>query len=148
MQADNSVDAPADSLRYAKNLFRIRAAEPKTSVFTRIAAVLRADLAPGRAAFGERSASAGQARQMLFESGGHAVDLRIAKTKKGFEIRGQILGGSFENAVVELIGENISASTAANELSEFKLSAIPAGDYGLLIRSDNKEISIEKITLQ
>ncbi len=148
MQTDNSVDAPPDSLRYAKNLFRARAAEPKITVLERIAAVLRVDLAPGRVALGERSASSGQARQMLFESGSSAIDLRVTKTAKNFDIRGQILGGGFEKAAIELRCENETVATVADEMSEFKLTGLPAGNYSLSIVSGDREIFVEKLTLQ
>ena len=48
MQADTSVDAPADSLKYVKKLFRTRALEQRVGVIERIAAILRVDLSPQR----------------------------------------------------------------------------------------------------
>jgi hypothetical protein len=147
MQTDSSIDAPVEAIRYAKNLYRTRAAEPKASVLQRALAVLRVDLAPNRAAFGERSASAGQARQMLFETGDNAVDLRITASENEFEIRGQILGAGFENSEVEIKNEQVTATTKTGKMSEFTLACLPAGEYTMAIRGVDNEISIDPLTL-
>jgi hypothetical protein len=144
MQRDDSVDAPADAIRWSKNIFLTRAAKPKTSIVQKVLAVLQMDLSPNRAAFGERSASASQARQMLFQAGENALDIRITKTKKGFDLRGQILGANFANAIVK-IGE---FQTITDETSEFKLTEIPAGKYNLTVRSGEKEIVIEDLEIK
>ena len=61
------------------------------------------DLSPNKAAFGERSASATQVRQMLFGAGENSIDLRIIENEKGLlTMHGQILGEGFENAFVKL----------------------------------------------
>ena len=144
MQRDDSIDAPADAIRWSKNIFLTRAAKSKTSIVQKVLAVLQMDLSPNRAAFGERSASASQARQMLFQAGENALDIRITKTKKGFDLRGQILGANFAKAVVK-IGE---FQTTADETSEFRLTAIPAGKYNLTVRSGEKEIVIEDLEIK
>lgn len=130
MKTDRSTDAPEDAVRWAKNIFLSRAVEPKTSVARRILAVLRADLAPNRAAFGERSASAGQARQMFFQAGESAIDLRVkAERNESFSLRGQILGEDFGGATVK-VG---AFETTVRELGEFHLTAIPGGTYDLIL---------------
>lgn len=144
MQTDRAEDAPQDSIKWAKNIFRARAAEPKKSFAQKVLAVLQMDLSPDRAAFGERSASAAQARQMLFTAGENAVDLRISETEKGFlEIQGQILGENFANCAVSL-GD---FETRANELSEFKFSGVSAGNYDLTFKTDEAEIIAENLSL-
>lgn len=148
MQADSSVDAPTDALLYAKNLYRTRSAELSPSVIRRIIAVMRVDLAPDRAAFGERSGSAGQARQMLFESGDNAIDLRLSTAADGFDIRGQILGDGFENGEVEIAGVQSRQTEKTDEMSGFGLTSIPAGEYTLTLRSTSKEIVIEHLILK
>lgn len=148
MLSDRSVDAPAAAIKYAKNLYRTRAAEPKTSVLQRVLAVMKADLAPNRAAFGERSASGAQARQMLFESGENAVDLRITAAKKAFDIRGQIFGEGFENGEIVIANDEISVKAVINEMGGFKLSAVPAGEYSLTVTGIDTEIVIEKLELE
>src|SRR5829696_5998646 len=86
MQRDESADAPADSIKWAKNIFRTRQAEPKKSLVQKIIAVLQMDLSGAQAAFGERSATLSQTRQMLFQGGDNAIDLRISEDENGFEV--------------------------------------------------------------
>ncbi len=144
MQRDESVDAPQDAVKWSKNLFRTRAAEPKKSFVQKILAVLQVDLAPNKAAFGERSAAAAQERQMLFEAGANGVDLRIKETEKGFVVKGQILGENFAKCTVKL-GD---AETKANDLSEFSFAGVPAGKYDLTLNSGEAEITIENLEIK
>ena len=145
MQADKSFDAPPEAIRWSKNIFRARAVEPKKSVVQRVLAVLQMDLSPNRAAFGERSASSvSQARQMFFQAGENALDIRITKVGKGFNLHGQILGEGFANCAVKLgVFE-----TSSNELAEFKFAAVPSGKYNLIARSGEKEIVVENLELE
>jgi len=144
MQADKSEDAPQDSVKWAKNIFRSRVTEPKKSLARKVLAVLQMDLSPNKAAFGERSASASQSRQMLFTAGENGIDLRITETEKGFlSIQGQLLGESFAGCTVKF-GE---FETRANELSEFKFREIPAGNYDLIFETDETEIVVRNLEL-
>ena len=147
MQADTSIDAPADAVKYAKNLFRTRATEPRTSLIQRALAVLRVDLAPNRAAFGERSATGAQARQMLFESGDNAIDLRITKTGNRFTVKGQILGEGFVSAEIKFSNTDNCYSAQTNELSEFTMENIAEGKYILSLIGNQKEVIIENLEI-
>ena len=147
MQRDDSVDAPASSVKWAHNLFRSRITQPKESLLRKVMAVLLADLSPDRAAFGERSTSASGSRQMLFEAGDNAVDLRIGKTAKGSSIHGQILGDGFEGSEIVLEGQDVSFETRSDELSEFRLDAVPNGSYSLRIRKGEVEIVVDEMKL-
>ncbi len=144
MQTDDSTDAPTDAVRWAKNIFLTRAVAPKKSIVQKVLAVLQMDLSPNRAAFGERSASALQARQMLFQAGENALDLRISESENGFRVNGQILGEGFANAVV-VIGE---FETKTNETSEFGFPNIPQGNYDVHLQSGEMEIVIENLELK
>lgn len=141
MQTDDSTNAPPDAIRWAQNLFAARVTEPKKSIVQRILAVLQMDLSPNKAASGERSASASKARQMLFQAGENAVDIRISPSESGFKLHGQILGAGFANAFVR-IGE---FETTADETSEFKFANVPGGRYDLSFQSGEKEIIIQNI---
>ncbi len=143
MQTDSSVDAPQDSVKWAKNIFLSRATAPKQTLVQKVLAVLQIDLSPNKAVFGERSATGSQARQMLFEAGDNSIDLRLSEGEKGFDLRGQILGEGFENALVK-IGEY---ETNTNELSEFVIKSVPHGVYELKLQNTVTEIVIEKIEL-
>ena len=143
MQLDDSVDAPTEAIKWSKNIFRSRLTAPKKSIVEQVLAVLKIDLSPDQAAFGERSASASQTRQMLFEAADSSIDLRITTSDEGFIIKGQILGEGFEEATIK-IGQ---AQTETNQLSEFEIKNIPAGTYDLSIKTDNQEIVLKAIEL-
>ena len=147
MQTDDSADAPADSLKWAKNLFRTRTPEPKRSLVQRIVAVIAMDLAANKPAFGERSASAAKERQMLFNAGRVAVDLRLVKTGKNVDVRGQILGEGFGSAVVRIASDAIEKETTVNERSEFAFKKLPGFVVSLTIEKGDEQIIIEKLDL-
>jgi hypothetical protein len=147
MHTDDSADAPADAVQWSKNLFRARAAEPKQSLVQKIAAVLQIDLAPQKAVFGERSASSGAVRQMLFTAGEAQIDLRIAPEDKGFKVAGQVLGEDFAGAQAKLFNESKNFSAKFNELSEFSFEKIAKGKYTLSLIFKDKEILVENIEI-
>lgn len=145
MQTDRSIDAPADALKYVRNLFRTRGAEP--SLLQRIVAVLKVDLAPNRAACGERSATGGAARQMLFESGDNAIDLRIEKSGNRFTVKGQILGEGFAASEIQIANTENCYASKSNELSEFTVKNITKGRYILSLIGNQKELLIENLEI-
>ena len=147
MLADRANDAPADAIKWVKGLYRTRVVEKPAGLFQRIMAVVAADIAPGQVAFGERSASAGDARQMLFEAGENAVDLRITSLGGKLDIRGQVLGEGFDNAEIKLATGGSTYKAKADDSSTFALQNVVAGDYTLTIRGDAAEIVIEQLTL-
>lgn len=146
MHRDESTDAPPDSIRWAKNLFRARVVEPKKSFGQKIAAVLQVDLLPNRAVFGERSTSSA-VRQMLFQAGENSLDLRISKTARGWNLQGQILGAGFVGGAVKLAGENAAFETRTNELSEFNFTEISSGRFNLIFQNGENEIVVEGLKL-
>lgn len=148
MLADRATDAPADELQYTKNLYRTRAVETKPSLIKRVLAGMQVDLAPNRAAFGERSADGLQARQMLFNAGENAVDMRITAAKNGFDIRGQVLGDGFENGEIEIDNNEISVKVKIDKTSAFKVTGLPAGKYDFTVRGKNAEIVLEQLELK
>lgn len=147
MQSDDSADAPEDAVRWSKNLFRSRAVKPKKSVVERMLAVLQIDLAPDKAAFGERSASVARARQMLFGAGANQIDLRIAPMNKAFRVTGQVLGAGFEGAEVKISDAEKTFTAKSNELSEFVFEKISKGTYTLTLQIRGKEIVIKNIVI-
>jgi hypothetical protein len=147
MQRDDSVDAPADSIRWANNLFRTRSAERKPSFVKKLAAVLQMEIAPNKPAFGERSASASVARQMLYRADDHAIDIRIEKAKKGFTVRGQVLGDGFANATAHLFDDGRRFEANVGDTSEFRFENVPAGRYDLMLRAREVEITLKAIDI-
>lgn len=148
MSRDDSVDAPADSIRWASNLFRQRAADPKPSLVKRLVASLQMEIAPNKPAFGERSASPSQVRQMLFRAGDNAIDIRVEPQARGFGIRGQILGEGFDGATVTLFSDGRKFEAALSETSEFAFDGVPADSYELTILGEGLEISLKAITIE
>src|SRR5687768_4339611 len=102
MQRDDSTDAPADVVRWATNLFKRRASEPKKSLIKKLVAVVQMEIAPSKPAFGERSAAVSSVRQVLYRAGDSAIDVRIEPAKRGFNLHAQILGSDFSGAAVIL----------------------------------------------
>lgn len=147
MKTDEAKDAPADLLVWTKNIFRSKIAKPKKSILQKILAVLEMDLSPNTAAFGERSA-ASSTRQLFYKANEIGISLRISKDENEVTLMGQILGEGFENCEVELKSTTTSISVASNELSEFRLSKIPFGNYDLFIRNLETELVIENVNLE
>ena len=148
MANDTAVNAPADAITYAKNLYRTRSTATQPSAFRRILAVLQLDLVPNKAAFGERSVSGVQARQLLFEAGDNAVDLRINTGGEKFLIRGQILGTGFDSgSEAELAGSGHKVRVKLDTNGGFSFAGLGSGEYGLTIQSTDTEIVVEKIIL-
>jgi len=147
MQTDDSADAPAEAVKWTKNIFRTRVVEQPKSLVKKVLAVLQIDLAPNKAAFGERSASAGSARQLLFDAGEHQIDLRITGVNKGFRLNGQVLGAGFAGAEVKLFNAEKSLTVNSNDLSEFSFEKISKGTYTLSLTFVDKEIIIENIII-
>jgi hypothetical protein len=148
MQRDDSVDAPADSIRWASNLYRTRASEPRKSFVQKIAAIHQMEIAPNKPAFGERSASASQVRQMLFKAGDNAIDLRIEPKEKAFSVRGQILGEGLSGAKVKLFNDAQSFESRSSELSEFAFENVKPGQYELIIQGEDVEITLKTIAIE
>jgi hypothetical protein len=148
MRRDDSVDAPDDSIRWASKLFRTREAQPKQSLVRKIAAILQMEIAPGKPAFGERSTSATKVRQMLFRADDNAIDLRIEPSKKGFTLRGQVLGSGFADAIVGLADDVKTRETRTSATSEFHFENIAAGRYELTIRGESLEITLKAIDIE
>lgn len=145
MQRDNSVDAPEDAVKWARNLYLTR--ERKPSLVQRIVAVLQADLLPNRAVVGERSAAAAQARQMFFTAGDTGIDLRITESKKGYDIQGQILGTGFENASIKLTEDDTVYEARTDKSAMFHLKGIASGEYVLTVTGKRIEVTVEGIEL-
>ncbi|MEJ7849415.1 MAG: carboxypeptidase-like regulatory domain-containing protein [Pyrinomonadaceae bacterium] len=145
MHRDDSIDAPPHSLKWAKNLIRSRIAEPKPSILRKITALLQIEISPGQTAFGERSASGSEVRQMLFDAGDNAIDLRIKKTGNNSGIQGQILGEGFEGARMTLENAANTFETIVDQEGSFRLEKVPDGTYRLVIKSTEAEIAVESI---
>ena len=105
------------------------------------------EIAPNRPAFGERSASTSTTRQILYRAEDNAIDIRIEKASKGLNIRGQVLGGGFDNASVRLSDDARTFDSTANESSEFRFDNVRTGSYELIIHGNGVEITLKAIDI-
>lgn len=150
MRADDSIDAPAQALTFARNLFRAgKSFEPRSSsAATRILAALKLVVAPFSPVFGERSASATAERQLLFEAGEFDVDLRLRARDKDFNLAGQILGDLSGQNSLKLQSPDFTREAFISELGEFKLENVPAGNYELILQIGEAEIVISDLKFE
>lgn len=142
MMADDSVDAPVDAIKFVKNYYRSHAVE-QPSTFRRIMAVLSLDLAAGQMALGERSGSTATPRQVLFDAGEHAIDLRVS-IGHGARVSGQILGYGFENGTIE-IGDY---TAKIDDQGRFNFDQIATGEYDILVKGDRIELVVKGFTIE
>jgi len=147
MSQDDSVDAPRDVLAYAINIYNQRSVERTPSLVQRIVAALSFDSFDRAPAFGIRSGQTA-ARQLVYSAGERDLDLRIEQQEQQrWAIAGQILGEQCLGGEVELRGANESASALLNEECEFRLPAVPAGQYELILRLAEVEIEVPRIEI-
>jgi len=146
LKRDDSIDAPVESVKWAKNLFAVRA-ESKVGILQRIKAHLNVDLSPGMLVHGERSATASSVRQMLFEAGDIAVDLRITKKARAFDIKGQILGEGFGDGTITFTSRDGKELEFPVRKSSFESFGIRSADYQVIIRGIETEIVIESVSI-
>jgi hypothetical protein len=147
MQQDESVDAPRDLLSYAINVYRQRNVGEKHTLVERIKAALTFDSFTRNPAFGLRSGQAA-ARQVIYAAGESDLDLRIeAREQDRWAIAGQLLGRNCNGGEVTLRGDNQWASAVLNELCEFALPSVPAGNYALIVTLADIEIEVPRIEI-
>ena len=85
---------------------------------------------------------------MLFRADDNAIDLRVEPAKKGFTIRGQILGTGFTDATVTLSDDIKTKETRTSETSEFQFDNVVGGRYELVIRGESLEVSLKAIDIE
>lgn len=147
MQTDNSVDAPKDSIKWAKGIFLTRSSQAQPSLLRRIVATLVSEIGPNAPAFGERSASASGVRQLLFSADDAAIDIRITKKGKKLGINGQVIGDAMGSATVTLGQTDSVHSTQTNEFGEFSFESVSPGNYQLSVSGTDTEIFVESIAI-
>jgi hypothetical protein len=144
-------DAPEHVIQRAIAVWQPRrqaAAAP--GLLQRVLAVLTFDSgAASPLAFGMRSAG-GTTRQMLFSADGHDVDLRVSPAG-GLQadqwcLSGQVLGPDAQGAVglTDAAGQS-AGETQLDELGEFRLPAIAAGQYTVTLRLGHGEIVLPSV---
>lgn len=147
MLNDDSIDASRRDVKWAKNLSKSWSFNSTPSLIRRIIAVLAQELSGDQPVFGERSASPGLARQMLFTADEYAIDLRLTSLSRGVNIHGQVLGGQCGGAQVKLYNNDFSNETVIDESDEFRLDNVPNGAYTIVINSDKVEIILDDLEI-
>jgi hypothetical protein len=146
MRTDASQDAPRDVIAYAVNIFQAHTRLNEPSLLRRIVAALTFDSAKAEPAFGLRSGPA-TARQLLFAAEDNDLDLRIQSQAEEWVVSGQLLGSTCAGGHVELHGESASVLAELNDLCEFKLAAVPPGNYRLRLRLEDVELEVQQLEL-
>ena len=142
MKADSTADAPRDVLTSAINIF----SQEKRSPLRRIVAFLIFDSNTGPA-FGVRSLAAAS-RQMLYQAEDTDVELRITVQNDECILAGQVIGEGCAGAQVEISGVAGRSKATLNEVCEFTLPPVPAGNYLLTVRMLDREIEIPELELK
>jgi anti-sigma factor RsiW len=138
--ADDTEDVPPHVVARSVRLMRQRSAALQPPSRRRLIATLRFDSARVRVALGKRSRPS-SARQVVFETGQHDVDVRIKSVAVGWVVWGQLLG-PVAGGQAELQGP-ATVQTELNSQGEFSLSPVPPGTYTLTLRLDDVEIGME-----
>jgi hypothetical protein len=145
MRARELEEAPRQTIARAVNLFRSRR-QPAASLLERLVAFLTFDSRQMTPAFGVRSAAEAAERQMWFTAGDQELHLQISHSADQWIISGQVLGDCL-GGTVELKNAAFSWQTPLNELCEFTLPAVAAGDYALTLRLGSIEIEVPNLNL-
>ncbi len=144
MRTHKVVDVPQYLDEFAVRLFRSRITTPP-SLLRRVQAALSFDSLQMSPAFGLRAAQS-TARQLIFSTEDHDLDLCIAPSGKSWILTGQVLGPA-EKGAIELRGDFGMFRTDLNDSLEFSLAAVPAGNYELILRLRDIEVVIPNLRL-
>jgi anti-sigma factor RsiW len=144
MRCDTTVDVPAEVVQRAAQLFVSRE-QPALPLFRRLLASLTFDSLQLSPAAGLRAGPSPE-RQIIFHAGDYDVDLRVARSGAEWALSGQVLGPA-SGGTIEVKAPSWSTLIAMDELCEFHLSAVPPGNYVLLLRLDDHEVELPIIDL-
>lgn len=113
----------------------------------RVLAVLSFDSAGvSPLAVGRRSAGEDM-RQLLFSAGERDIDLRVSPAGGGrWRVAGQVFGPDTAGRARVQVGE-VVAECAWNDLAEWQVDALPAGDCCVVLSSDGWEIELPPFAL-
>jgi len=146
MRTDETEDAPAELLQYARNIFRSRAVREARSLLTTIIASLVFDSLTSEPAFGLRSQAAA-GRQLIYSAEAADIDVRVSPENDEWQIAGQVLGSSCTSGDVSLENDSFLTSVALNDLCEFSFGTVPNGVYNISVRLPDLSIEIPPLEL-
>ena len=146
MRSDAIESAPDGVVKYAKDIFRQRAARPKPAALSRILAALTFDSLTAAPAYGLRS-EAGSERQLVYSTDSVDIDVRVSAENDQWQINGQVPGSLCDTGEVNLEGDAFSATAKLTDLCEFSFRSVPAGTYTLAIHLHDMTIEIPPLAL-
>jgi hypothetical protein len=133
MRSDVIESAPAELVKYAKNIFRQGVAPQKPSTLSRIVAALTFDSLTAAPAYGLRS-QPGVGRQLVYSTETIDIDVRVSAENDEWQIAGQVPGSLCTSGEVTLESDSFSASTKLTGLCEFSFGSVPEGTYKLSVQ--------------
>jgi hypothetical protein len=136
-------EPPVEVVARAVALFPWQSSSGQLKPLERLRALLHFDSLHVPQPVGVRSGQPAE-RQLLFTAGELSVDLRIAPSGALWSLAGQVLGPAPGGGEAALSGP-AAAETALNELNEFTLPPVPAGDYTLTLRLADIEVEVDKL---
>jgi anti-sigma factor RsiW len=139
MRANDYEEPPA---RVASNIARVFGSYSPlpTSSPPRITAVLRFDSAQLPLSAGRRAGSSDE-RQLLYTAEALDLEVRVARSGSLWEVSGQVLNAD-DPGLVELRSPAGEVRATLNEVGEFLLTPVPAGQYTLTLQLTTVEIEI------
>ncbi len=146
MRSDAIESAPAELVKFAKEIFRQRVEYRKPSTLSRILAVLTFDSLTAAPAYGLRS-QAGVGRQLVYSTETHDIDVRVSSENDEWQITGQVPGSLCASGEVKLESNSFSATTKLTELCEFSFSSVPEGTYKISVQLPDVTIQIPPLEL-
>jgi hypothetical protein len=145
MRSDVIESAPAELVKYAKNIFRQRAAYPGPSALSRIVAALTFDSFTAAPAHGLRSQAGG--RQLVYSTDTIDIDVRVSAENEEWQIAGQVPGSFCASGKVTLENDSFSATSKLSELCEFSFNSVPEGTYRLSVQLPDVTIETPPLKL-
>lgn len=149
MRNDLSEDAPSYAIASLLRAFDETTqpvAKAKRTAGDIIRGILRLDSLNLGPAFGLRSASASQSRQLLYSINGGTLDLRVASTKAGFDLTGQVLG-LIGGGTVMLESASTLAESSIDADGMFRFKDVASGTYKLSLKTGDDHCQIDDIQL-
>lgn len=148
LQADRAPAAPEVVLQRLYSVYDRYEAPP--TLWERICAMLVFDSRLQPALAGARDASAGSF-QLLYEGQGTEIDLMCEPDADGWQIAGQALVEDDAeirwSVAAAPTGEAPGPEVAADARGEFRLAGLRPGAYDLVLRGQNREITLPGIKL-
>jgi anti-sigma factor RsiW len=148
MHLDTSKGAPRPYITRVVDLF-MRNTPPRPAfpgARARIPASLSFDSLGLAPAFGARSGEP-CARQLLYSTEAHDIDLRIEPASRAWVLSGQVLGESAAGGRAELQGPEGTRHASLNEQREFKFSPVPAGRYRLVLDLPAMSLEVDDLKI-